>query len=114
MRIAPRLGPRAPHEVHQAARPPAAISIAISLLAPNPIIQAARAHPTKGECYAGMTMVGLIDPSDPAHSPIASPTLSPLVWINPLGGNMPFDSPAENASARKDIAAWVAAGAQND
>jgi len=69
---------------------------------------------TKAECYAGMTKVGLIDPTDPTHSPIASPTLSPLVWINPLGGNMPFDSPAENASARKAITAWVAAGAQND
>jgi hypothetical protein len=69
---------------------------------------------TKAECYAGMTRVGLIDPIDPTRSPIASPTLSPLVWINPSGGNMPFDTPAENAAARQAIAAWVAAGARDD
>jgi hypothetical protein len=68
----------------------------------------------KEECYLGMTVVGLIDPSDPTHSPIASPTLSPLVWINPSGGNMPFDAQVENASAREAIAAWVAAGARDD
>lgn len=69
---------------------------------------------TKRECYVGMTTVGLIDPSDPAHSPIASPTLSPLVWINPGGGNMPFDAPVENAAAGQAIRAWVAAGARDD
>lgn len=69
---------------------------------------------TKEECYVGMTLVGLIDPAAPAHSRIASPTLSPLVWFNPLGGNMPFDAPVENPSAREAIAAWVAAGARDD
>ena len=44
MRIARWLGPCVPREGHQAVRPSQAVTIAISLLAPNPIIQAARAH----------------------------------------------------------------------
>ncbi len=69
---------------------------------------------TKGDCYAGMVTVGLIDATDPTHSPIADPALSELVWINPAGGNMPFDTQAENPAGRDAIKAWVAAGAQDN
>src|ERR1041385_6073848 len=36
---------------------------------------------TKTTCYAGMVGVGLIDPTDLAHSMIADPDRSPLAWI---------------------------------
>ena len=70
---------------------------------------------SKGDCYAGMVGIGLIDLSDPTHSPIADPARSPLVWFNPAGGNMPFDAPnGESPAGRDAIAAWVAAGAQDN
>jgi len=69
---------------------------------------------TKGDCYAGMATVGLIDTSDPTHSSIADAHRSPLAWFNPTGGNMPFDAQAPNDEARDAIAAWVAAGARDD
>ncbi|MES1179279.1 MAG: hypothetical protein ABUL62_33495 [Myxococcales bacterium] len=69
---------------------------------------------TKGDCYAGMVTVALIDPADPTHSSIADAHRSPLVWFNPSGGNMPFDAQVANNAGRDAIAAWVAAGAQDD
>ena len=61
-----------------------------------------------------MVTVGLIDPADPTHSAIADAHRSPLVWVNPSGGNMPFDAQVANDAGRDAIAAWVAAGAQDD
>jgi hypothetical protein len=69
---------------------------------------------SKGDCYAGMVTVGLIDLSDPTHSSIADAHRSPLVWFNPSGGTMPFDAQVPNDEGRDAIAAWVAAGAQDD
>ena len=69
---------------------------------------------TASDCYAGMVMVHLINPSDPTHSEIANPAISNLVWINPAGGNMPFDAQVENPEGRDAIKAWVAAGAQDN
>jgi hypothetical protein len=69
---------------------------------------------TKDSCYPGMVGVGLIDVAHPEHSMIADPTLSPLTWIDPAGGNMPFDAPGQNAAGRAAILNWVAAGAQNN
>ncbi len=69
---------------------------------------------TKSDCYAGMITVGLINTTNPTHSAIADPGLSELVWINPAGGNMPFDAQVENPAGRDAIKAWVAAGAQDN
>jgi len=69
---------------------------------------------TKDTCYPGMVAVGLIDPKNPTKSMIADPSLSPLTWIDPTGGNMPFDAPGPNPAGRDAILAWVAAGAQNN
>jgi hypothetical protein len=68
----------------------------------------------KDSCYAGMVNVGLINPAKPQTSMIADPTLSPLTWINPAGGNMPQDATGPNTLGRDAIRAWVAAGAQNN
>lgn len=68
----------------------------------------------KDDCYRGMVSVGLIDPVHPERSMIADPSTSPLTWINPAGGNMPFDTLGSNPSGRDAITAWVAAGARND
>jgi hypothetical protein len=69
---------------------------------------------TKDTCYAGMVDIGLIDPTAPTASQIGDPSRSPLTWINPTGGNMPFDAPAPNPAGRDAIRMWVAAGAQNN
>jgi hypothetical protein len=69
---------------------------------------------SKDTCYPGMVQVGLVNPSRPQQSPIADPTLSPLTWIDPAGGNMPFDAPGPNPAGADAIRAWVAAGAQNN
>lgn len=69
---------------------------------------------SKESCYAGMVNVGLINPAKPQASMIIDPTLSPLTWIDPAGGNMPLDAPGANAAGRDAIRAWVAAGAQNN
>jgi len=69
---------------------------------------------SKDTCYPGMVKVGLIDPAHPQQSMIADPTLSPLTWIDPAGGNMPFDAPGPYPAGRDAIRAWVAAGAQNN
>jgi hypothetical protein len=61
-----------------------------------------------------MIEIGLIDPTDPTHSEIADPKLSPLTWINPAGGTMPFDAQGDNEAGREAIQAWVAAGAAHD
>ena len=73
-----------------------------------------RCGPTKDDCYAGMTEVGLIDSATPAHSAIVDPHRSPLTWINPAGGNMPLDAQGANAAAADALRAWVSAGARND
>jgi hypothetical protein len=65
-------------------------------------------------CYQGMVDVGLIDVAEPMRSKIADSNRSPLTWINPTSGEMPFDAQGENAAAREAIKAWVAAGAAND
>jgi hypothetical protein len=69
---------------------------------------------TAEACYSGMIGVGLIDPTDPTHSEIADPKLSPLTWVNSAGGTMPLDAQGDNAEGRAAIEAWVAAGATND
>jgi hypothetical protein len=69
---------------------------------------------SKDTCYPGMVSAGLIDPTHPQRSMIADPTLSPLTWIDPAGGNMPFDAPGPNPAGADAIRAWVAAGAQNN
>jgi hypothetical protein len=69
---------------------------------------------SKDTCYAGMVDVGLVDPAHPRGSAIADPTLSPLTWIDPAGGNMPFDAPGANQAGANAIRAWVAAGARNN
>src|SRR3954462_11722579 len=56
-----------------------------------------RCGPTKDECYAGMSQVGLLDSIDPTHSAIVDPHRSPLSWINSAGGNMPLDAQGANA-----------------
>jgi hypothetical protein len=63
-------------------------------------------------CYRGMRDMGLVDAADPAHSAIADPARSPLIWVNRAGGNMPLDARADNPAARAAIEAWVNAGAQ--
>lgn len=69
---------------------------------------------TKDSCYTGMVNVGLVNPAKPQASMIADPTLSPLTWIDPTGGNMPYDAMGKNPAGRDAIRAWVAAGAQNN
>jgi len=69
---------------------------------------------TKESCYQGMVGVGLIDVAHPSASAIADPSLSPLTWIDPAGGTMPFDAPGPNAAGRDAIVAWVAGGAKDD
>jgi hypothetical protein len=66
---------------------------------------------TADSCYKGMVAAFLIDPTHPTMSAIADPNQSPLVWF---GGNMPRDNLASNAQAKIDVAAWVAAGAQEN
>lgn len=73
-----------------------------------------RCGPTKDDCYAGMSEVGLLDAATPARSSIIDPHRSPLTWINPEGGNMPLDAPGMNEAAAAALRAWVAAGALND
>jgi hypothetical protein len=73
-----------------------------------------RCGPTKDDCYAGMSEIGLIDSATPAHSAIVDPHRSPLTWINPDGGNMPLDAQGANSNAAEALRAWVAAGARND
>jgi hypothetical protein len=73
-----------------------------------------RCGPTKDDCYAGMSEVGLLDSVDPTHSVIIDPHRSPITWINAAGGNMPLDAQGPNATASEALRAWVAAGAQND
>ncbi|MEO6600782.1 MAG: hypothetical protein ABIQ16_12970 [Polyangiaceae bacterium] len=73
-----------------------------------------RCGPSKDDCYDGMVTVGLIEPAQPSHSAIVDVHRSPLVWINPAGGNMPLDAQLANAAGREAIIAWVAAGALND
>jgi len=69
---------------------------------------------SKSSCYAGMVSVGLVDPADPVHSLIGDERRSPLSWIDPAGGNMPFDHTGEFPEGRDAILAWVAACAPND
>jgi hypothetical protein len=69
---------------------------------------------SKDTCYPGMVQVGLINPTHPQQSTIGDPTLSPLIWIDPAGGNMPFDAPGPNPAGAGAIRAWAAAGAQNN
>lgn len=69
---------------------------------------------SKDTCYTGMVNVGLINTAKPQASMIVDPTLSPLIWIDPAGGNMPLDAAGPNAAGRDAIRAWVAAGAQNN
>ncbi|HTQ06764.1 MAG TPA: hypothetical protein VMI54_23065 [Polyangiaceae bacterium] len=64
-------------------------------------------------CYEGMVHAGLVNPADPAHSLLADPQRSPLLWVNP-SGDMPFDTSAPDPEARDAILAWVAACAPND
>jgi hypothetical protein len=64
-------------------------------------------------CYRGMVQVGLIDAKNPAHSAIADPKESPLIWVNP-SGDMPFDATTPLPEGRDAIVAWVAACAPND
>ena len=73
-----------------------------------------RCGPSKDDCYDGMLTVGLIEAAQPSHSAIVDVHRSPLVWINPAGGNMPLDAQQANAAGREAIIAWVAAGALND
>lgn len=73
-----------------------------------------RCGPTKDDCYEGMVTVGLIDSAQPSHSALADVHRSPLVWLNPEGGNMPLDAQAADEGAREAIVAWVLAGARND
>jgi len=73
-----------------------------------------RCGPTKDDCYKGMLDVGLLDPARPSRSALVDARRSPLVWINPAGGNMPLDAQLPNAAGRDALLAWVAAGAQND
>ena len=69
----------------------------------------------KSECYAGMVDAQQITPKDPTHSPIGDPTKSQSVWVNPNGGDMPFDAPnTPNPAGAAAIKAWVAAGAQDN
>jgi hypothetical protein len=65
-------------------------------------------------CYQGMIDVRLLDPETPEQSDIVDPRVSPLTWINPNGGNMPFDAQGPNDAARGAIEAWIAAGAPRD
>ena len=69
---------------------------------------------SKDSCYAGMVSVGLVNPADPVHSLIGDEQSSPLSWINPAGGNMPFDHTGAFPEGRNAILAWVAACAVND
>jgi hypothetical protein len=73
-----------------------------------------RCGPTKDDCYAGMSEVGLIDSTRPARSAIVDVHRSPLTWLNPAGGNMPLDAQGPNPAASEALRAWVAAGARND
>lgn len=73
-----------------------------------------RCGPTKDDCYAGMSEVGLIDSANPARSAIVDEHRSPLTWINPAGGTMPLDAQNTNVTAAQALRAWVAAGARND
>ena len=73
-----------------------------------------RCGPTKDDCYNGMLDVGLIDQAQPARSALVDVHRSPLVWINPAGGDMPLDAQRANAAGREALIAWVAAGAQNN
>jgi hypothetical protein len=66
---------------------------------------------TPDSCYKGMVAAALVDPAHPTMSALADPNLSPLAWF---GGNMPRDMPGANAEAARDVAAWVAAGAQEN
>jgi hypothetical protein len=67
---------------------------------------------TADSCYKGLVAAALVDPAHPTMSPIADPNQSPLAWFG--AGNMPQDNPVGNTRAQKDIAAWVAAGAQEN
>ena len=69
---------------------------------------------SKGDCYAGMVSIGLIDLSNPTQSRIANVQRSDLVWVNPTSGSMPFDDQVANDKGRDAITAWVAAGAQDN
>lgn len=73
-----------------------------------------RCGPTKDDCYAGMTEIGLIDAANPARSAVVDPHRSPLTWVNPEGGNMPLDAQGVNVTAAEALRAWVEAGARND
>jgi hypothetical protein len=66
---------------------------------------------TPDSCYKGLVTAFLVDPAHPTMSAIADPNQSPLSWF---GGNMPQDMPVPNAQAKADVAAWVAAGAQEN
>jgi hypothetical protein len=67
----------------------------------------------KDDCYAGMVRVGLVNPNAPRSSLLASPTQSPLSWVNP-SGDMPLDATGPLAAGRDAVAAWVDACAQNN
>lgn len=73
-----------------------------------------RCGPTKDDCYDGMVDVGLVDPARPLHSALVDARRSPLVWINPAGGNMPLDAQLANVAGREALLAWVAAGARKN
>jgi hypothetical protein len=79
----------------------------------TPVVHVWICGSTRDTCHAGMVKVGLIKPSDPTHSLIIDPLNSPLSWFNP-NGPMPKDNPGPNPAAMQDIAAWVAAGAQDN
>ena len=70
----------------------------------------------KNTCYNGMATIPgfpVIDTANPKASLIASPTGSPLRWVNPTGP-MPQDALMPFPEGRDAIKAWVAAGAQNN
>jgi len=65
---------------------------------------------TAATCYAGVVSAGFINTGTPSSSMLIDKSQSPLEWF---GGNMP-SSGGSNATAVKDITAWVNAGAPNN
>jgi len=75
---------------------------------------------SQAACYASLTsnnaFVGgfLVDPKNPSASILVDPANSPLIWFNETHGTMPKSALAPNPDAKRDVAAWISAGAPND
>jgi len=75
---------------------------------------------SQAACYASLTsqndFVGgfLVNTKNPGASILSDPASSPLIWFNEAHGTMPKSALVPNPDAKRDIAAWVSAGAPND